>query len=84
MQIEFLAVIAKFKTWRIMHADYRRRPLATFPETISVMVARHFGWTLDRARNVQIGVEFRACWWRSLTARRPTGSGVADRIVGVV
>ena len=27
-------VIANFKTWRIMHTDYRR-PLATFPETIS-------------------------------------------------
>ncbi len=24
-------VIANFKTWRIMHTDYRR-PLATFPE----------------------------------------------------
>src|SRR5262245_1429278 len=27
-------VIANFKTWRIMHTGYRR-PLATFPETIS-------------------------------------------------
>jgi Helix-turn-helix of DDE superfamily endonuclease/DDE superfamily endonuclease len=34
-------VIANFKTWRIMHTDYRR-PLATFPETISVVVALHF------------------------------------------
>ena len=34
-------VIANFKTWRIMHTDYRR-PLATFPETISAAVALHF------------------------------------------
>src|SRR6266851_4382503 len=34
-------VIANFKTWRIMHTDYRR-PLATFSETISVVVALHF------------------------------------------
>jgi hypothetical protein len=30
--------IANFKTWRIMHTDYRR-PLTTFPETISAAVA---------------------------------------------
>jgi len=30
-----------FKTWRIMHTDYRR-PLATFPETISAVVASQF------------------------------------------
>jgi DDE superfamily endonuclease len=34
-------VIANFKTWRIMHTDYRR-PLATFPETISAVVALYF------------------------------------------
>ena len=34
-------VIANFKTWRIMHTDYRR-PLATFHETISAVVALHF------------------------------------------
>ena len=34
-------VIANFKTWRIMHTDYRR-PLATFPETISAVVALQF------------------------------------------
>jgi hypothetical protein len=34
-------VIANFKTWRIMHTDYRR-PLATFPETISAVIALHF------------------------------------------
>ena len=34
-------VIANVKTWRIMHTDYRR-PLATFPETISAVVAPHF------------------------------------------
>src|SRR6266404_1805506 len=34
-------VIANFKTWRIMHTDYRRS-LATFPETISAVVALHF------------------------------------------
>jgi len=34
-------VIANFKTWRIMHTDYRR-PLATFRETISAVVALHF------------------------------------------
>jgi DDE superfamily endonuclease len=34
-------VIANFKTWRIMHTDYRR-PLDTFPETISAVIALHF------------------------------------------
>jgi hypothetical protein len=34
-------VIANFKTWRIMHMDYRRS-LATFSETISAVVALHF------------------------------------------
>jgi DDE superfamily endonuclease/Helix-turn-helix of DDE superfamily endonuclease len=34
-------VIANFKTWRIMHTDYRR-PLATFPETILAVVALNF------------------------------------------
>ncbi len=33
-------VIANFKTWRIMHTDYRR-PLETFTETISAVVAVH-------------------------------------------
>ncbi len=33
--------IANFKTWRIMHTDYRR-PLATFPTTISTVIALHF------------------------------------------
>ena len=34
-------VIANFKTWRVMHTDYRR-PRATFPETISAVIALHF------------------------------------------
>ena len=34
-------VIANFKTWRIMHTDYRR-PLATFTGTISTVIALHF------------------------------------------
>ena len=34
-------VIANFKTWRIMHTDYRR-PLATFATTISTVIALHF------------------------------------------
>jgi len=33
-------VIAHFKTWRILHTDYRR-PLSTFRETISAVVALH-------------------------------------------
>jgi hypothetical protein len=33
--------IANFKTWRIMHTDYRR-PIATFPTTISVVIGLHF------------------------------------------
>jgi DDE superfamily endonuclease len=33
--------IANFKTWRIMHTDYRR-PIETFPETISAVVALYF------------------------------------------
>ena len=33
--------IANFKTWRIMHTDYRR-PLATFGTTISTVIALHF------------------------------------------
>lgn len=35
-------VIATFKTWRIMHTDYRR-PLSTFTTTISAVIAVHFG-----------------------------------------
>ena len=34
-------VIANFKTWRIMHTDYRR-PIETFSETISAVVGLHF------------------------------------------
>ena len=34
-------VIANFKTWRIMHTDYRR-PIETFPETISAVIGLHF------------------------------------------
>lgn len=34
-------VIAHFKTWRIMHTDYRR-PLSTFKETITSVIALHF------------------------------------------
>src|SRR5690348_10620093 len=30
-------VIANFKTWRIMHTDYRR-PIETFTETISAVI----------------------------------------------
>jgi alkylated DNA repair dioxygenase AlkB len=33
--------IANFKTWRIMHTDYRR-PLSTFKETISTVIALVF------------------------------------------
>jgi DDE superfamily endonuclease/Helix-turn-helix of DDE superfamily endonuclease len=33
--------IAQFKTWRILHTDYRR-PLATFSETITTIIALHF------------------------------------------
>ena len=34
-------VIANFKTWRILHTDYRR-PLPTFATTISAVVGLHF------------------------------------------
>lgn len=34
-------VIANLKTWRIFHTDYRR-PLKTFKETISTVIALHF------------------------------------------
>jgi len=34
-------VIANFNTWRIAHTDYRR-PIETFSETISTVVALHF------------------------------------------
>jgi DDE superfamily endonuclease len=34
-------VIANFKNWEIMHTDYRR-PLKTFAETISAVIALHF------------------------------------------
>jgi hypothetical protein len=34
-------VIANFKTWRIMHTDYRR-PLETFATTISTVIALNF------------------------------------------
>lgn len=33
--------IANLKTWRIFHTDYRR-PLATFPQTISTVIALEF------------------------------------------
>jgi hypothetical protein len=33
--------IANFKTWRILHTDYRR-PLKTFTETITAVIALHF------------------------------------------
>jgi hypothetical protein len=33
--------IANFKTWRILHTDYRR-PLATFATTIATVIALHF------------------------------------------
>jgi DDE superfamily endonuclease len=33
--------IANFKTWRIMHTDYRR-PIKTFSTTISAVIALHF------------------------------------------
>lgn len=33
--------IANFKTWRVLHTDYRR-PLKSFQETISAVVALHF------------------------------------------
>lgn len=34
-------IIANFKTWRIIHTDYRR-PLATFRATISAVIGLHF------------------------------------------
>ena len=34
-------VIANFKTWRVMHTDYRR-PLETFATTISTVIALYF------------------------------------------
>jgi hypothetical protein len=34
-------VIANLKTWRILHTDYRR-PLSTFTQTISTVVALQF------------------------------------------
>jgi hypothetical protein len=34
-------VIAHFKTWRIMHTDYRR-PIETFATTISAVIGLHF------------------------------------------
>ncbi len=33
--------IANLKTWRILHTDYRR-PLETFTETITSVIALHF------------------------------------------
>ena len=37
-------VIANFKTWRIIHTDYRR-PLDTFDTTISAVIGLHFDRT---------------------------------------
>ena len=34
-------VVSHVKNWRILHTDYRR-PLATFPTTISAVVGLHF------------------------------------------
>ena len=33
--------IAQFKTWRVLHTDYRR-PLNSFQETISSVISLHF------------------------------------------
>jgi hypothetical protein len=38
--------IANFKTWRILHTDYRR-PLSTFPSTISTVVGLYFYATAE-------------------------------------
>ena len=38
--------IANFKTWRIMHTDYRR-PISTFTETISTVIALYFYATAE-------------------------------------
>jgi DDE superfamily endonuclease len=38
--------IANFKTWRIMHTDYRR-PFATFTTTIATVIALHFYATAE-------------------------------------
>jgi hypothetical protein len=40
-ELDIEQTIANFKTRRIMHTDYRR-PIATFTETISAVVALHF------------------------------------------
>jgi DDE superfamily endonuclease/Helix-turn-helix of DDE superfamily endonuclease len=42
-------VIAHFKDWEIMHTDYRR-PLNTFTETISTVIALHFYKLLQTLR----------------------------------
>jgi hypothetical protein len=34
-------IVANFKTWRIMHTDYRRQ-LDTFDTTISAVIGLHF------------------------------------------
>ena len=34
-------LIANVKTWRTIHTDYRR-PIKTFPETISAVIDLHF------------------------------------------
>ena len=39
-------VVANFKTWRILHTDYRR-PLNTFADTISAVVGLHFYLTAE-------------------------------------
>lgn len=33
--------IANLKTWRVLHTDYRR-PLNTFPDTITAVIALEF------------------------------------------
>jgi hypothetical protein len=34
-------MVANFKTWKILHTDYRR-PFETFATTISTVIALHF------------------------------------------
>ena len=61
--------IANFKTWRILHTDYRR-PFETFAETISAVIAAlvSFPWVGSRALRSLRG---RPSWRPARPARAP-------------
>jgi len=49
-------VIANFRTWRIIYTDYRR-PIGTFPETISQTFSSRCRARIERGAGLADGVD---------------------------